>query len=588
MDKISVNWDLTKIFKNDDEFLESIKTLEKLKSNYKNYKGRILKDSNTLKDFILFEKDVSMLLEKVYVYAYLGYYSCMNDVKFQEYTEMANKISDEIDVESSFVTPEIMKSSYSKVLKLLKEADMLEESFRFEKIFRYKDHTLTDSEEKLLSNLSEIFRTPENSFMSLNNQDIDLGYIKDEKGKKVLLTSSNYGKYLTSKNSRVRKSAFESMYKFYKNHINTISSLYISSVKSDEIYSKIKKFNNAIESSLYHDNISTKLYKNLIEVNDENLDLLKKYYKVKSKLLGIKKLNMYDLSVNVSNLKEKDIPYEECLNIIYNALSVLGEKYVSDLKSVINNGTIDVYPKVSKRSGAYQWGTYRTTYVSINYENNYEGVDTLIHELGHAMHSYYSDSSQSYTYASYPIFLAEIASTVNEILLEEYMLKNAKTKNEKIYYISDYLDKFKATVYRQTMFAEFEYIIHNKYSNGGLLTKDILCDEYYKLNKKNFYPVVKVNEEIKYEWARIPHFYTPYYVYKYATGFIAATLIADKLLNGDEKFKEKYIKFLSSGGSDYPINILNKLGIDIENIETLNNAYKIFKEKIKELENLTK
>ncbi len=588
MDKISVNWDLTKIFKNDDEFLESIETLEKLKSNYKNYKGEILKDANTLKDFILFEKDVSMLLEKVYVYAYLGYYSCMNDVKFQEYTEMANKISDEIDVESSFVTPEIMKSSYSKVLKLLKKADMLEESFRFEKIFRYKDHTLTDSEEKLLSNLSEIFRTPENSFMSLNNQDIDLGYIKDEKGKKISLTSSNYGKYLTSKNSKVRKSAFESMYKFYKNHINTISSLYISSVKTDEIYSKIKKFNNAIESSLYHDNISTKLYKNLIEVNDENLDLLKKYYKVKSKLLGIKKLNMYDLSVNVSSLKEKDIPYEECLNIIYNALSVLGEKYVSDLKSVINNGTVDVYPKVSKRSGAYQWGTYRTTYVSINYENNYEGVDTLIHELGHAMHSYYSDNNQSYTYASYPIFLAEIASTVNEILLEEYMFKNAKTKNEKIYYISDYLDKFKATVYRQTMFAEFEYIIHNKYSNGGLLTKDILCDEYYKLNKKNFYPVVNVNEEIKYEWARIPHFYTPYYVYKYATGFIAATLIADKLLNGDEKFKEKYIKFLSSGGSDYPLNILKKLGIDIENVETLNDAYKIFKEKIKELENLTK
>ncbi len=588
MDKISVNWDLTKIFKSDDEFLNAIKTLEKLKSNYKKYEGKILKDKDILKDFILFQKDVSMLVEKVYVYAYLGYYACMNDVKFQEYTEMANKIMDEIDVESSFVTPEIMKSSYSKVLKLLKEADMVDESFRFEKIFRYKDHTLSDSEEKLLSNLNEIFRTPENSFSSLNNQDIDLGFIKDEKGKKVKLTSSNYGKYLSSKNSKVRESAFKNMYKFYENHINTISSLYISSVKTDEIYAKIKKFNNAIESSLYHDNISINLYKNLIEVNDDNLDLLKKYYKVKSKLLGIKKLNMYDLSVNASSLKEKDISYEECLNIIYDALKPLGEKYVSDLKDVINNGTVDVYPRVSKRSGAYQWGTYRTTYVSLNYENNYEGVDTLIHELGHAMHSYYSDQNQTYTYASYPIFLAEIASTVNEILLEEYMLKNAKTKKEKIYYISDYLDKFKATVYRQTMFAEFEYIIHNKYSNGEALTKDVLCDEYYKLNKKNFYPVVNVNEEIKYEWARIPHFYTPFYVYKYATGFISASLIADKLLSGDEKFKEKYIKFLSSGGSDYPLNILKELGIDIEDEETLSHAYNIFKNKIKMLENLTK
>ena len=588
MSKIRTEWDLTKIFKSDEEFLSAIKTLEKLKSNYKKYKGKILSNKDTFKDFLLFQKDVSMLVEKVYVYAYLGYYACMDNVKFQEYTEMANKISDEIDQEGSFVTPEILSSEYKKVLKLLKESDMLEESFRFEKIFRYKEHTLSDNEERLLSNLNEVFRTPENSFMSLNNQDINLGFIKDEKGKKVSLTSSNYGKYITSKNSRVRGKAFKNMYKFYENHINTISSLYISSVKTDEIYAKIKRFNNAIESSLYHDNISTTLYNNLIEVNDNNLKYLKEYYKIKAKILGIKKLNMYDLGVNASSIKEKDIPYEECLNIIYNALSPLGNKYINDLKSVIDNGTVDVYPKKSKRSGAYQWGTYKTTYVSLNYENNYEGVDTLIHELGHAMHSYYSDLNQSFTYASYPIFLAEIASTVNEILLEEYMLKNAKTKKEKIYYISDYLDKFKATVYRQTMFAEFEYIIHDKYSRGEVLTKDLLCDEYYKLNKKNFAPVINVNEEIKYEWARIPHFYTPFYVYKYATGFICASLIADKLLNGDEKFKEKYIKFLSSGGSNYPLNILKELGIDIEDAETLQSVYEIFNKKVKMLKDLTK
>ena len=588
MKKIRTEWDLTKIFKNDDEFLNAINTLEKLKSNYKKYKGKILSNKDTFKDFLLFQKDVSMLVEKVYVYAYLGFYACMDNVKFQEYTEMANKISDEIEIEGSYVTPEILSSDYKKVLKLLKESDMLEEKFRFEKIFRYKDHTLSNEEEKLLSNLNEVFRTPENSFMSLNNQDIDLGYIKDEKGKKVILTSSNYGKYVTSKSSRVRRQAFKNMYKFYEKHINTISSLYISSVKTDEIYAKIKKFNTAIESSLYHDNISTKLYTNLISVNDDNLKYLKEYYKIKSKILGIKKLNMYDIGVNASSIKEKDISYEECLNIIYDALKPLGDKYISDLKSVIDNGTVDVYPKKSKRSGAYQWGTYRTTYVSLNYENNYEGVDTLIHELGHAMHSYYSDSSQSFTYASYPIFLAEIASTVNELLLEEYMLKNSKTKKEKIYYVSDYLDKFKATVYRQTMFAEFEYIIHDKYSRGEALTKDILCDEYYKLNKKNFAPVINVNEEIKYEWARIPHFYTPFYVYKYATGFICASLIADKLLNGDEKFKDKYIKFLSSGGADYPLNILKELGIDIEDENTLQGVYEIFNKKVKLLKELTK
>ncbi len=586
---INDTWDLTKIFNTENEFKNAIKTLEGMISKFESFKGHILDSSESLYNFLTLESDATKILEKVYVYAHLGYYGCMNDSSWQEKTEEAVNINDKLSVSSSFASPEILKSDYKDILEFINEDDRLKEyAFKLELMFRYKDHTLSEKEEKLLSELTEIFRTPESSFLSLNNKDIKLGKIKDEDGKWIELTNSNYTKYISSKSRTVRKSAFNKMYKFYESHINTIASLYIANVKSDEIYAKIKNYKNSLISSLYGDNIDLYLYENLIKVNNENLNLLKEYYKLKTKALRIKKMHMYDTYANASVLPEKVIPYEKAKNIIIDALEPLGEEYIKNLTNIMNTRCIDVYPRTSKKSGAYQWGTYKTTYVSLNYENNVDSVSTAAHELGHAMHSYYSDTNQSFEYAGYPIFLAEIASTVNEILLTEYLYKNANTNDEKIYYLSEFLDKFKATVFRQTMFAEFEYNMHEIYKNSGVLTKDMLCDEYYKLNKKNFEPIVNVNENIKYEWARIPHFYNSFYVYKYATGFISAVVIANKLLSGEEGFRERYIKFLSSGGSDYPLNILKELGINIEDEDTLNGAYKVFESKLNMLKKLTK
>ena len=279
-------------------------------------------------------------------------------------------------------------------------------------------------------------------------------------------------------------------------------------------------------------------------------------------------------------MPDKKISYEEGIDIVNKALKPLGEDYLKNFNMILNSNSVDVYPKDKKRSGAYEWGTYRVLpYVSLNYENNIDSVSTLAHEMGHAMHTYYSDNNQDYLYAGYPIFLAEIASTVNEILLSEYLINNSKNKDEKIYYLVEFLDKFKATVYRQVMFAEFERNIHEKYENGTSLTMELLCDEYLHLNKKHFSPVVKVDDTIKYEWARIPHFYDSFYVYKYATGFISALVIANNLLK-DSSFKDKYIEFLSSGSTKYPLDLLMDLGIDLTDGKTLNKAFEIFNEKL--------
>ena len=426
---------------------------------------------------------------------------------------------------------------------------------------------------------------PSDAYDAINNIDVSFGKIKDEEGKKVELTSSNYVLFLSSKNEKVRKAAFKKKHEYYKNHINTISSLYIGQVKSDVFYSKTRKFNSVLEANLFSDNIDKKLYKSLIKATNKNTKYLKEYYKLKAKSLG-RKLHMYDLYVNTSKVPEKVIPYEDAIKITNEALKPLGEDYLNKFNYLVENRCIEVYPKDKKRSGAYQWGTYGILpYVSLNYENNIDSVSTFAHEMGHAMHTYYSNENQDYLYANYPIFLAEIASTVNEVLLSNYLIKNAENNDEKEYHLIDFLDKFKATVYRQVMFAEFEDVIHEKYENGESLTKDLLCEVYYRLNKNHFSPQVVVDKDIQYEWARIPHFYTSYYVYKYATGFISALIIADKL-ESDESFKDKYINFLSSGNIKYPLELLCDLGIDITDEDVLSRAFELFKEKLELLKSL--
>ena len=528
MDKYK--WDLTRMFKDYDEFKGSINEVNELLKGIEKYKGKILDSSDSLYEVMNISEKLSLLTEKLYVYAHLGYYDNMADTKFQQYKEEVLVLVDKYSSITSFITPELLSSDYKKIEEYINNNPKLEKYRKsLERTFRYKDHVLSDKEEKILSELSEVFRVPESTYEAINNIDVRFNKVTNEEGKKLELTSSNFTTYLSSKDRKLRKSAFNNKYKYYKDHINTISSLYIGNVKSDCIYSKLKNYDSALEMELFPDKVDKKLYDNLIKITNKNIKYIKEYYKLKGEVLGYK-LHMYDLYVNTSKSPEKKVSYEEAIKIVNEALKPLGEDYLRDFNYLINNRCIDVYPKDKKRSGAYQWGSYGVLpYVSLNYESDMDSVSTLAHEMGHAMHSYYSDKNQEFIYAQYPIFLAEIASTVNEVLLSEYLINNTNDKDEKEYYLIDFLDKFKATVYRQVMFAEFEKIIHEKYEKGETLTMELLCDTYLKLNKKHFSPTVKVDDTIKYEWARIPHFYDSFYVYKYATGFISALIIADRL-----------------------------------------------------------
>ena len=579
-------WDLTRIFKNTNEFKNTINEVNALLDKIITYKGKILKSDSNLLEVLELDTKIELLCERVYVYSHLGHYDNMADKKFQEYKEESLNLINRASSITSFITPELLSSSYEKIKEFISKNKKLEKySLSLEKTFRYKNHVLSDKEEKLLSDMADIMRVPNSTFEALNNIDVKFDKIKDEEGKLVSLTNSNYSTFLMSKDRGVRKNAFNKEYKYYKDHINTVSSLYIGKVKSNAFISKARKYNSVLEMELFSDKVSTKLYETLINIINKNNKYLKEYYKFKSNSLGYK-LHMYDLYVNSSKSIDKKIDYESAVKMVNKALEPLGSDYLEKFNYLINNNSVDVYPKDKKRSGAYEWGTYGILpYISLNYENNIDSVSTLAHEMGHAMHSYYSDSNQDYLYAGYPIFLAEIASTVNEILLSEYLINNSSNKDEKEYYLIEFLDKFKATVYRQVMFAEFEKIIHEKYENNESLTMELLCDEYLKLNKKQFSPVIKVDDTIKYEWARIPHFYDSFYVYKYATGFISALIIADNLLN-DSEFKDKYIKFLSSGSTKYPLELLKDLGIDLENENTLNRAFNIFNEKLNMLKSL--
>ena len=580
------NWDLTKIFKDETEIDDAYSELFTLLDELETYKGKVLKSASNLSRVLYLDERIDYLSEKIYVYSNLAYYSDMANSKYRELTSRADNMLNKLRDVTSFLTPELMESDFESVKKIISEDSSLEKyTHSLERIYRYKEHTLSKEEERILSNVADSLDSCEDAFSQLDNTDLNLGYMKDENGKRVKLTNHNFTTMLSSKNERVRKTAFKKLYNYFKEHINTISSLYLGNIKADCFYAKTKKYKNSLVAHLYPDNVNEELYKNLIKVTNNNVKSLQKYYKTKGKSIN-KKLHMYDMYLNTSTLIEEKIPYEEGVKICNKALDVLGEYYLEKFNYIINNRSVDVYPKDNKRSGAYQWGVYAIDpYVSLNYEENIDSVSTLIHEMGHAMHSYLSDTNQDYIYAGYSIFLAEIASTVNEILLSNYLIKNCKTKEEKIYYLVEFLDKFKATVFRQVMFAEFEYLTHKNFEEGKAITKDYFCNLYYDLNKKQFGNSLVVDKEIQYEWARIPHFYTSFYVYKYATGFISALVIADKLTN-EKDFKDKYIKFLSSGNTKYPLELLKELDIDLCDEKTLDKAFKLFDEKVDELNKL--
>ena len=580
-------WNLKDMIKDSEEYERLCTEINMLADKIVAMKGNITKNSDNLLKYLETSSRLDELLEKVYVYSYLYHYEDMSNEKGINYKERAERLVESVNTKTYFTSSELLSIPYDEVLGFIKENKELKKySFLLEKIFRYQKYTLSEKEEKIITLATNSFGTPHDAFSCLDNVDIDLGYIKDESNKRVKLTNSNYIKFMTSDNRSVRKQAFKNMYAFFAKFINTISELYKGKIKENFFISIAKGFNSPLEKSLYSDNINVDVYGNFINEIHDYLPLMYRYIKVRNKALGIKS-HMYDIYVDLGKNDNSELKYDDGIKIVKDALKPLGDKYIEDLNHAFTDGWIDVYPNKYKRSGAYQWGCYGVhPYVSLNYENNNDSVSTLAHELGHAMHTFYSNESQSYNDANYPIFLAEIASTVNEVLVDDYFYKNAKSDEEKILYLSSFLDKVRTTIFRQTMFAEFEKIIHEKYQENVPITVNLLCDTYYDLNKLYFGKNIVVDDAIKYEWARIPHFYTSFYVYKYATGLIAALSIASDIINNENDMKSKYMEFLKSGASDYPLNILRKTGVDITDKKTIKKAFTMFEEKLKLLEEL--
>ncbi len=581
-------WDLKAIYSSETEVLNALNEIEEQTKELVSYKGKIMQDSDTLYAFYELHDQLSRLLEKVgiYVLLYLDEDTTNSDAQALKMKVM--HLLERVGEETSFIGPEMLKTPYAVVEQYLKENPKLElYRFDLEKVYRFQKYTLTEREEEIIAMASNALDTPDEVFTHLDNADVHYGKIRNEENQEVELTNENYSVYIESKNREVRKNAFETLYHYWEGIKNTVSATLKGQIKATLFQSKVHHYDSSLEASLYDDNINLSVYHNLIDTVHKNLDKMYDFMEFKKHMLGLDELHMYDIHVDLTNEESKTYSYEETKEIILEALKPLGEQYVTDLKKGLESGWVDVYPTQNKKSGAYCTASYEThPYVLLNYYGNIGSVSTAAHELGHAMHYYYSIKNQPSVYYSYPIFSAEIASTVNEVLLNEYMYQHAESKNEKIIILTKFLSNVRATIYRQTMFAEFEMLMHEKEANGVPLTEKEFSNTYYALNRLYYGDGVVSDDLIRYEWERIPHFYTPFYVYKYATGLSAALAIASKILAGDTKTRDKYLQFLSSGDSNYPLELLKEVGVDMTTPTPIEEALHLFDVKLQELKEL--
>lgn len=581
-------WDLSTIYGSTDEWnKEYISTKDKLPSLTK-YKGSLLKDANTLLEFLNLDTEINRKLDKLFSYAHLLNDEDTTNTKNQELFGKIVNLNNEYSKITTFVKPELLKSNYEQIKAFYKDLPELKEyEVLLEEIYRYKEHTLDEKEERIVAELNKSLSSPSEIFEKLTDADMKFPDIVDEKGNSVEFTESNYSIFIRSKDRRVRKDAFNILHNTYGKYKNTLSETYASLVEVEVALSKIYNFESAIKMSLFDDNIDVSVYDNLVKTVNENLKELYKYYDLRKKILNLDEQHLYDTYVSLVEDDNKNYTFSEAKDLVLKALSVLGDDYVEILNKAFDEKWIDVFNNVGKRSGAYSSGCYDTNpFILLNFEGKLDDVSTLSHELGHSVHSYLSREFNSYQNASYKIFVAEVASTVNELLLNNYMLKNTSDKNEKLSILNKQLELFKSTIFRQTMFAEFERDMHALVEQNGVLTNEVLCDAYYKLVKKYFGDSVYIDEAIKYEWSRIPHFYYNFYVYKYATGLSAAAFIASQILSGNKEYIEKYKNFLKLGGSMYPIDELKQIDIDMTKKEVVESAIEMFKNTLEEFEKL--
>lgn len=570
------------VWEQDYSFVKNIlPSIEAVKGTLSESADKLLHGLNTYAQ--LMEK-----VEKLFVYAHMKKDEDNGNSDSQALLDRAQALLVEGESAASFMMPEILAIPQETLNEYINSLDELKVYDHYlNEITRQRDHILSPKEEQLLAMAGELTAAPQNIFTMLNNADMRFPNIKDENGNDIELTKGRYVQFMESRDRRVRQDAFKTLYGTYKKQINTIASTLSSCIKKDIFYSKARNYASDLEASLDADNIAVSVYDNLIDTIGQNLEPMHKYVALRKKALELDELHMYDLYVPIVKDIDMKIAYAEAKEMVASGLKPLGEDYLTILKEGYSSGWIDVMENQGKTSGAYSWGCYDThPYVLLNYQDNVDNVFTLAHEMGHAIHSYMSNKNQPFIKAGYKIFVAEVASTLNEILLTEHLLNTLEDPKEKAYILNHYLEQFRGTVYRQTMFAEFEKIVHGMSASGQPLTADTLSEVYKNLNIKYYGKDMVVDDEISMEWARIPHFYTSFYVYKYSTGFCAAAALASQILAEGKPAVDRYVGFLSSGGSDYPINLLKKAGVDMTKTDPINQALKTFSTMVDKLEEL--
>lgn len=580
-------WNLERIFKTDEEFQKEIEAVRKQIDEFAKLEGHTTENAEMFYQSITAGNEIERRLNKLYTYASMKSDEDVANTENQAKKEQVVNLYNYASSKMYFQTPELLNTE-KEVIESFYQAEpkLLEHKTNIEEVYRYKPHTLPKEEEKLLSNLSSAFGNDETTYGYLTDSDLDFGTIHDENGVEVPLTDTNFSIYIKSPKREVRKEAFERLYEVYKQFQNTITATFNGAIKQNVAMAHIKHYKTSFEAALFGDELDPKVYNTLVSSVRNHLDVLHDYYRLRKEVLNLKELHLYDVYTNLVPDTDTKYPFETASRLVLDALKPLGDAYINDLKQAFTEGWIDIYPNKNKRGGAYSSGSYDTMpYVLLNYQDKLDDVSTLAHELGHSMHSFYTRKNQPYQYGDYPIFVAEVASTVNELLLAKHMLKVSTNKNERLAILNQLLELFKGTIYRQVMFAEFEKYAYDLVEQDEVITPDKLCKKYYELNQDYFGSDVVVDKEIAYEWEKVPHFYYHFYVYKYATGISAACHIVEGILSGDEAKRDAYLKMLANGCRENPLNTLKIAGVDMTDKEVYESAIRMFADTIEEFRN---
>lgn len=584
------NWDLRVLFENEEQRQEAVRKFEEYINKIRNFQGK-LNNLENIKEYYDTKVEACELHIKIYAYAMFKYHQNMGDSENSKLYKDAVSLGAKYSENISFAVPELIENSKEQLEKWASDSSMSEYQRSLKQIIKEKEHILSKECEELLASYSEVFGAVENAYDVFTITDFEFNDVKNKDGENLKMSHGLFSKYLAGNDRVLRKNAFEAMYLPYKKNINTISELYLARVKDVVTTARVRKYKNAIDMASQNDDSKEEVYYTLLDAVNQNLNLNHEYLALKSKLLHNElnddKMHMYDVYRNTFETEEQNISYDEAKETVLKALSIMGEDYVSKLKEAFNNRWIDVYEKENKRTGAYSMGVYGVhPFVLLNFVNSSRDISTIAHELGHAMHSYFADTSQNILNSNYTIMVAEVASTVNEILLANYQINNTESKDKKAFLINEQLDMIRATLFRQAMFAEFEKDVHEKISNNENLASSDLNNIYFELVKKYFGNTTICDDDIQYEWARIPHFYSNFYVYKYATGITSAIVIAKNIMEQKEGYVDKYLKMLSKGGCEDSLDLLKSVGVDLTKKETYDIAFKYFEDNLKELEKL--